>query len=87
MYLIGMGIIFLFILILALPQIAATCSWYPPFSTSTSPAMALFQAAGLGAIFGGLSVMYWKTLNAPVEDEGGSVDVGPTNSKPPQKMS
>lgn len=82
-----MGIIFLFILILALPQIAATCSWYAPFGTSTSPAMALFQAAGLGAIFGGLSVLYWKSLKEPVEDEGGPVDVTPKDSKPPQKMS
>lgn len=69
MYLIGMAIIFLFILVLALPQIAATCSWYKPFSSSTSPTLALFQAAGLGAVLGGLSVLYWKSLKEPMEED------------------
>jgi hypothetical protein len=84
LYLVGMGIMFLLILILALPQIAATCSWYAPLGASSSPTLVLFQAAGLGAVFGGLAMLYWKALKEPVieddEDEGKIV-------KPPQKMS
>ena len=81
-----MGVVLLIILILALPQIAATCSWYAPLGSSTSATLVLFQATGLGAILGGLSVLYWKSLKEPVEDEGGP-EVGAPNSKPPTKMS
>lgn len=65
-----MGVVFLFILVLALPQIAATCSWYAPLGSSSSPTLVLFQAAGLGAIFGGLGVLYWKTKNESADEEG-----------------
>jgi hypothetical protein len=87
LYPIGLGVVFLFLLILALPQIAATCSWYTPLGSSTSPTLVLFQAAGLGAILGGLGVLYWKSLKEPMDDEGSGPEVGSTDSKPPQKMS
>jgi hypothetical protein len=86
LYLVGMGVILLIILILALPQIAATCSWYAPLGASTSATLVLFQATGLGAIFGGLSVLYWKSLKEPPVDEDGGPEVGAPNSKPPTKM-
>jgi len=82
LYLVGIGVVFLFILIMALPQVAATCSWYKPFSTSTNPTVALFQAAGLGAILGGLCVLYWKASKEAAEwdkEEAGSEQ---TPSKP-----
>ena len=82
-----MGIILLLLLILALPQIAATCSWYTPLGSSTSPTLVLFQAAGLGAVLGGLSVLYWKALKEPPVDEDVTPEVGAKDSKPPTKMS
>jgi hypothetical protein len=84
-YLIGMGVVFLFILILSLPQVGATCSWNAPLGTSTSPTLALFQSAGLGAILGGLSVFYWKSLKEPEDDEG--TETPTPGNKPPEKMS
>ena len=61
LYLIGSAIVFLLILILALPQIAATCVWYAPVGNTTLPAFVLFQATGLGVILGGLLVLLWKS--------------------------
>ena len=66
---IGSIIVFLLVLILSLPQIGSTCVWYPPLGGTTNPALALFQAAGLGAILGGLLVLYWKTAKKPSESE------------------
>lgn len=66
LYLIGVIIIFLFILILSLPQIAATCVWYPPVGGTTNASFVLFQASGLGIVLGGLIVLFWKT---PSEDD------------------
>ena len=86
LYLAGIVVVMLFILILSLPQIAATCSWYAPLSSSTSATLVLFQAAGLGAILGGLSMLYWKSLKEPVEDESGP-EVGSADTKPPTKLS
>jgi len=60
LYLIGSVIVFLFILIMALPQIAATCTWYTPISGSANPAFVVFQAAGLGMVLGGFLVLFWK---------------------------
>ena len=73
-YLVASSIIFLLILILALPQIAATCTWWAPLKKSTVPALVIFQAAGLGMILGGLLVMLWKSWdesakNSEDEDE------------------
>ena len=71
---IGSIIVFLLVLILALPQIGSICSWYPPISTTANPAFAIFQGAGLGAVLGGLLVLYWKAPRKP--SEGGMEDGG-----------
>lgn len=74
LYIIGSAVVFLFILILCLPQIGASCTWYPPLGNTTLPTMALFQAAGLGMILGGLLVLLWRTRKdgeANGEDETG----------------
>lgn len=72
LFLIGAIICFLFILILSLPQIGATCTWYPPLGTTTNALVALLQASGLGMVMGGLLVMFWKT---PVKTEEDDDDV------------
>jgi hypothetical protein len=71
LYLIGSAVVFLIILILVLPQIAATCVWYAPVGNTTLPAFVLMQAAGLGVILGGLLVLLWKSRK---EGETGSGD-------------
>lgn len=66
LYLIGIIVVFLMILIMALPQIGAICSWYTPIGTTANPVLPLLQIAGLGMVLGGLVVLYWKT---PIEEE------------------
>lgn len=65
LYLVGAIIVFLLILILALPQIGASCTWYLINATSNAT-FVIFQAAGLGTIMGGLLVLFWKM---PKENE------------------
>jgi len=65
LYLIGSVIVFLFILIMALPQIAATCVWYTPIGGTANPAFVVFQASGLGMVLGGFLTLFWK-----YKDEG-----------------
>jgi hypothetical protein len=74
LYLIGAVVVFLLILILSLPQIGATCIWYPPVGTTALAAFVLLQAAGLGIILGGLLVLYWKFPKEEQEDE--DVEIG-----------
>lgn len=71
LYLVGAIIVFLLILVLNLPQVGITCNWMLIRST-TNPSLVLFQACGLGAILGGLSVLYWKALTE--EKETGTDD-------------
>lgn len=73
LYIIGSAVVFLFILVLSLPQIGATCTWYAPLGNNTLPTLVLFQAAGLGAVLGGLLVMLWKSRK---EDESGGGEEG-----------
>jgi len=47
------------ILVLAFAQSGAVCSWYL-FNANTSPILVLLQTAGLGAIMGGLLILFWK---------------------------
>lgn len=68
LYLIGSVIVFLLILILSLPQIGSNCDW-ELVSVNTNPALILFQAAGLGAILGGLLISYWKFAKEDREDD------------------
>lgn len=58
-YLIGAFIVAIMILILALPQFGAVCSWVL-IPTNSSPAIVIFQSSMLGAIVGGLLVFWWK---------------------------
>ncbi len=58
-YLASAGVVFLLILIISFAQVGATCTWY--LISSTSPAfLVLLQTAGLGAIMGGLLILWWK---------------------------
>lgn len=68
LYIIISALVFLFILILSLPQIGAVCTWYPPLSSNSLPTLVLFQAAGLGMILGGALVFLWKSRK---EDQSG----------------
>ncbi len=59
LYIIGASIVFIFILILALPEIGSSCQFYGPLKRSgCTPA--LFQISGLGAVLGGLLILLWK---------------------------
>lgn len=80
LYLIGAIIVFLMILVLTLPQFGATCVWYL-ISPNSSPPLVLFQAAGLGAIMGGLSVLFWKTPKPSSEDDDEEEDGGESGAK------
>jgi hypothetical protein len=73
LYIIGSAVIFLFILILSLPQIGASCTWYAPLGNNTPATLVLFQAAGLGTILGGLLVLLWKSRK---EGEAGGEEGG-----------
>ncbi len=68
LYLLGAIIVFLLILILTLPQFGATCVWYL-INPNTSPPFVLFQSAGLGAVMGGLLVLFWKTPKPKDEED------------------
>lgn len=58
-YLASAGVVFLLILIISFAQVGATCTWY--LISSTTPAfLVLLQTAGLGAIMGGLMMLWWK---------------------------
>ena len=54
-----------FILVLAFAELGSSCSF--TLLSSTSVTLTLLQIAGLGAIFGGLAVFFWKM--PPSEDE------------------
>lgn len=70
-YLIGALVVFLMILVISFAQVGATCTWY--LINSTSPAfVVLLQTAGLGAVMGGLLVLFWKVPPVAVDD--GDVD-------------
>lgn len=78
LYLLGIVIVFLLILTLSLPQIGSTCVWYL-INPNSNPTFVLFQIAGLGAVMGGLLVLYWKLGKEEAakedeedDDEGGS---------------
>ena len=71
LYLIGAVIVFLLILVLALPQIGASCTWYLIAATSNAT-FVLFQAAALGTVMGGLLVLFWKMpKESEADDEDG----------------
>ena len=73
-YLIGAILVFLLILVLSFSQVGASCSWY--LISPTSPAfLVLLQTSGLGAVMGGLLILFWK---APVKASRESDDESPS---------
>jgi hypothetical protein len=72
-YLISAIIITVIILIVSFAQVASTCTW-SLIGTTTSPVLVLMQLAGLGAITGGLLVLWWKAPQSN-DDEISSSEV------------
>lgn len=71
------------ILIIAFAQLGATCQL---LLVPSDPVLLVFlQVAGLGAVFGGLAVLYWKMPPSEAEDEEEETVSVPEN-KPPTKM-
>lgn len=69
LYLVGAIIVFLLVLIISFAQVGATCTWY--LINPNSPAfLVLLQTAGLGAIMGGLLVLWWKMPKQGADAEG-----------------
>lgn len=66
-YLVSAIVVGVLILIIAFAQLGASCTWYL-FASSAPVFLVLLQVAALGAVTGGLLVLFWKT---PPEDEGG----------------
>lgn len=67
-YLISTIVVFLLILVIALPQVGATCVWYL-INPNTPAFLVLLQVAGLGAVMGGLLIMFWKTPKKNKDEE------------------
>jgi hypothetical protein len=57
-YLVSAVIVTVVILIMAFAELGATCTW---ILLGSAPIIALLQAAALGAIVGGLLVLFWKS--------------------------
>ena len=67
-YLIAAIVVAILVLIISFAQVGATCVWY--LINTNSPAfLVLLQVAGLGAVMGGLLVMFWKTPQKEEDDE------------------
>ena len=74
-YLASAILVFLLVLIISFAQVGATCTWF--LIKSTSPAfLVLLQTAGLGAIMGGLLVLWWKFTKVAAEGEDEDEDEG-----------
>jgi protein-S-isoprenylcysteine O-methyltransferase Ste14 len=58
-YLISAIVIAVLILVISFAQIASTCTW-SLIGANASPVFVLLQVAGLGAVMGGLLVLFWK---------------------------
>jgi protein-S-isoprenylcysteine O-methyltransferase Ste14 len=72
-YLISAILVAVLVLIISFAQVGATCTWY--LISSTTPAfLVLLQVAGLGAVMGGLLVLFWKAPNPKTESEDEGVD-------------
>lgn len=63
-YLISAIVIGVLLLVMAFAQLGASCTWYL-FSSNSPAFLVLLQVAALGAVMGGLLVLFWKT---PEED-------------------
>ena len=72
LYLISAVAVSILILIVAAAQFGATCTWYllPP---NSNPVFVLLQNSALGAVVGGLLVLWW-TAPTQTDDEDGMDD-------------
>jgi hypothetical protein len=72
-YLVSAVIVAILILVISAAQFGATCVWYL-IGTNTPPFLVLLQVALLGAVMGGLLILWWKQPkpgSENEEDEGG----------------
>ena len=74
LYLVGAIVVAVFILVLAFAQFGAVCTWYL-LSTNTHPVLVLLWVASLGAVMGGLLVLWWKEPKPGSESEEEDDDV------------
>ncbi|MBN2306719.1 hypothetical protein JXD20_01930 [Candidatus Peregrinibacteria bacterium] len=74
-YLVGAIIVGIMVLILAAAQFGATCVWYL-IPTNAHPVLVLIQVAGLGAVMGGLLVLWWKQPKIKTEGEDENSEEG-----------
>lgn len=58
-YLVSAIIVSVLILILSFAQVGATCVWYL-IGSQSPPFLVLLQVALLGAVVGGLLILWWK---------------------------
>jgi len=72
-YLISAIVVTVLVLVISFAQIASTCTW-SLISTTASPVLVLLQVAALGAVIGGLLVLFWKTPKDK-DDEVSSAEV------------
>lgn len=73
LYLIGAILVAVMILVFAFAQFGSTCVWYV-IKGNTKPVLVLLWVAGLGAVMGGLLVLWWnqpKTGSGSADDENG----------------
>jgi hypothetical protein len=73
-YLIGAIIITVLILILSFAQIQTMCMW-ALVSANTNTVFFLLQMSLLGAIVGGMLVLWWKTPKPGAPADGGDDDI------------
>ena len=81
-YLVSAIIVGVLILVMSFAQIGATCSLYL-FSSDTPVVFTFLQVAAIGAIFGGLLVLFWKMPLPEIEEEE---EKAPTPNKPNTKI-
>ncbi|MDH5597437.1 MAG: hypothetical protein OEY44_04985 [Candidatus Peregrinibacteria bacterium] len=80
-YLVSAVIVAVLILVISFAQLGSTCVWYL-FDTNTAPVLVLLQTAGLGAIMGGLLVLFWKLPKEGSEAEDEEMeDTGTSESE------
>lgn len=72
-YLISAIVVTVFILILSFAQVGASCTWFL-ISSQAAPFLVLLQLAALGAIVGGLLVLWWKQPKPGAESGAGNED-------------
>jgi len=76
-YLVSAIIVTILVLVISAAQFGATCVWYL-IPTNSNPVFVLIQVAGLGAVVGGLLVIWWKLPRPGSENaddgEGGNGD-------------